>query len=114
MAAISATSPSCDGRIAVFTGGVTASGADHAYRVAVEESNHVLDDLRVGTAVILLGHVADMRRQQDVGRAPQRVIGGQRLTVVNVEGSVTEPTGLQGFDHRIGVDNRPARRVDED
>ena len=37
------------------------AASDHPDRLAVEKGDDVLDDLRVGAAVVLVGHVADMR-----------------------------------------------------
>src|SRR5215471_13117513 len=104
MAVIAVRSSSRDGRM-IKLAWARPSGPDDADWVAIEEGRDILNDLRVGTAVILLCHVADMRRQQDIGCAAQRVICRQRLAIVDVEGGVAEPPGLKRFDDGVGVDN---------
>src|SRR5215470_1853825 len=113
MAVIAPRSSSRDERI-IKSLRACPSGSDDADWVAIEESGDVLDDLRIGTPVILLRDVADMRRQKDVGRAAQWMIYRQRLAIVDVEGRVAEVPCRKRFDNRTGVDDWSSRRVDED
>src|SRR5689334_18359000 len=108
---MSAMSLSRDGRIAICT---AVLAPDYPHWAAVEEGDDVLDDLRVRTAVILLGYVADMRGQDHVRRRAQRMSDRQRLFVVDVEPGIGEASLLQRGDDRVGVADRPARRVDQD
>src|SRR5437660_9861390 len=98
MPVIAATSPSRDGRIttpsASIPAGARPSGCDDANWSAIEESGHVVYDLRVGTAVVFLRDVADMRGQDYVRHGAQRMVYRQRLFIVDVEPGIGEASLL--------------------
>src|SRR5882757_4488805 len=90
------------------------SGLDDADRVSIDEGDDVLDDLRVGAVIVLLGDIADMRGQDYVRRRAQRMVDRQRLFVVDIEPGIGEASLLQRRDNCPRVADRPARGVDED
>ena len=58
-----------------------------------------------------LRNTAHMRRNQHIGRIPQRVIGRQRLGIGDVERSARNLLGLERLDQSGLVDDLPARDV---
>src|SRR5688572_5214139 len=54
-----------------------------------------------------------MRRQYGTGLRAQRVVGGQRLGIVNVEGSAGDALFLEGGGERAGVNDGSAGSVDD-
>jgi hypothetical protein len=68
--------------------------------------------LPVEDPVDLLGHVADVRRGDHGVQRSQRVPGGQRLGVEDVETGAGELARLQGLHESRLVDDRAARCVD--
>src|SRR5579871_6798176 len=56
----------------------------------------------------------DMRRQDRVGGAPQRMIGGHRLVLEHVQPCPGETAFAHRGGERDGVDNGASRRVDDD
>src|SRR3546814_7074541 len=63
----------------------------HALRPAIEEGGDVFDRPAIHQGEVLAGHVADMRRQQDVVEPPQGVVRGQRLAAVDVDRGTADP-----------------------
>ena len=57
----------------------------HAHRLAVEEGADVVHHAGEKGAVVLLGDVAEMRREHDIVELAQRMIDRQRLDVEDVE-----------------------------
>src|SRR5882724_13387272 len=55
-----------------------------------------------------------VRRERNVRQARQRMIFRQRLDVEDVEPGMADVARLQGLDHRVLIDDRAARGVDED
>src|SRR5258708_24309065 len=98
----------------VMMASVPPPSPDNPDRLAVEKTEHIFDDLRVGTAIIFVGDIADMRGQDHVGCSTQRMAGRQRLLVVDVEPGIGEPAFLQGSDHRVGIADRATRGVNQD
>ena len=84
------------------------AGQDVA-RPAVEEGLHQIDRIAIEDPVGLARHVADVRRQQEVRRAPQRVILRQRLLVVDVERGARDLALLEGL--RSGPPDRRSGRA---
>lgn len=63
----------------------------------------------------ILDRVAtDVRRDRDVGRGPQRMIGGERFRVRHVEAGASHGTTFEGGDEGGGVDDGTARDVADD
>src|SRR5262245_35257925 len=86
---------------------------DDPDRLAVEEAANVLDDVRIVALVILLADVAEMRGQHDIVELAERVIGGQRLDVEDVEARAGDLLVLERLEQRAFDDDRPARGVDQ-
>src|SRR5262249_61232347 len=74
-----------DSSLAIFMGGPSwmsvggRSRAQHAHGRAAKEGLHVLEGMAVEHAVGLLGDVAQMRRDHDVGQGAEGMIGRERL-----------------------------------
>src|SRR5271165_3888310 len=102
---MSAMSPSREGRTItpepLIPGRTRGAELNDANRLAVEKGADILDDLRVGAAIVLLGHVADMRGQDHVRRRAQRMVDRQRLLIVDIEPGIGEATRLQRRDDRL-------------
>ena len=91
----------------VYPAGSTRTGSPSSQR------HDVLDDAGVVGRVVLPGDVADVRGEQRVGQRPQRVVGRQRLVVVDVERGAGDPLLAQRLDQRRLVDDRAAGGVDQ-
>ncbi|KPY50464.1 hypothetical protein ALO56_05267 [Pseudomonas viridiflava] len=74
----------------------------------------VLDHQAIEGLVIVLGNVADMRRRQHVAQRAERVVFRERLGIEHVQSGSGDSALLQGFDQRRFVDDRPARRIDDE
>lgn len=64
--------------------------------------------------VVRRRRAADVRRDDDVLGAPQRVAVGQRLRVRHVEGGAADQARVQGLDQVRRVDDGPARDVGDE
>ena len=80
---------------------------------AAERGHDLLGDDDAGAILRLVRRARQMRREQQVGRVAQRRVGGQRLLREDVERRAGELARAQRLDERGLVDQRAARRVDE-
>src|SRR5262249_25091331 len=58
---------------------------DDPHGLAVEPSSDVIDDVRKVFPVVLLAHIAEMRRDDDIVHLTERMIERQRLDIENVK-----------------------------
>ena len=63
-----------------------------------------LDDL-IGA----VADVAEVRRQDGARRGAERVVGGERLGVVDIQARPGDRAAVQGSEERPALDDRPAR-----
>ena len=80
-------------------------GVHYSLWVALNEVADVLQGLPVESAVGLLCHIAQMRGQQNIVQAQERMVRRQRLLVEGVESSTRYRARLEGADQSIFVDD---------
>jgi AraC family transcriptional activator FtrA len=81
---------------------------DAARRRSVQVRLDVLHRLRVVGAVVLLGHVSEVRGREEARGGAQFVVGGKWLGVVHVQGRSRDAAGAQGVEECGLVDDRCA------
>src|SRR6266446_10075884 len=81
--------------------------------IGVEPLPNIRDGILEECFVKTLRSVCDMRRRQYVVQRSKRVIRRQRLNVEYVDRRARDLLGLQRADQSLLVDDRPARRVDQ-
>ena len=82
-------------------------------RLPLLPGRDVLHRVFVPVAHGALGHIPDVRSEQRVRGAAQRVIEGQRLAVEDIERRARDRAVAEGGEQRRVVDDRPPRGVDE-
>jgi hypothetical protein len=80
--------------------------------LAVQKRFRVLNALRIKLTPCLGHSVAEMRREHGTVGNSERMVRRQRLLVIDVERR-EDLAGLDGGEERGFVDERPARRVDQ-
>src|SRR5438445_9319878 len=90
-----------------------AGRLQYADRLAIQVRQRILDAVLVILLVDFDDAVPEVRRQYDVGRAGERVTRRQRLTIEDIERG-DNATRLDRGDERVLVDQRSARRIDQD
>src|SRR6478672_6249463 len=70
-------------------------GSEDADRGVLEVGDDVLDHPGEERRVDVLRDVAEVRCQQRAGRGPERVVGGQRLLVEDVETDTAQLPGVE-------------------
>src|SRR5579859_5720257 len=81
---------------------------DHPQLGPLQVRLDVLDGLAVEDLVGTAGDIADVGREHGVGEGPERVVGGQRLDVEDVEAGPGDPSLRQRLDEGGLVDKRPS------
>src|SRR5262245_7326636 len=84
------------------------------HRLAVEEIADIGDDVGIIDPVVLHADVAEMRREHDVVELAEWMVDRQRLDVEHVETGTADAGSGERRDQRLLVDDRPARRVDQE
>src|SRR5215475_11754061 len=107
-----------DSSLAIFMGGpswmsVGAVSAQHAHGRATEEGLHVLQGMAVEHAIGLLGDVAQMRRDHDVGQRAEGMVGREGLGLEHVEPGARDGAVAEGTHQRGLVHDGPPRGVHE-
>src|SRR5258708_6860923 len=80
----------------------------------IEAFLDVLERIAVEAAQVLVVDVAEVRREGHVLHLAQRMVGGERLAVVDIERCVSDTAALQRPQHRLLVDQGATRDVHED
>src|SRR4029077_2341249 len=70
----------------------------HLAGPAGQEKTHVVRQKRHHIILILVEKSADMRRQEDVGKLPERTVGGQRLGAGHIQDGRVE-AGFKHYPH---------------
>src|SRR6202521_1712705 len=81
--------------------------------VCVEPLANIRDGILVERLVKTMRHVSDMRRCQHVVQRPERVRRRQRLNIEYVDRRAADLLVLQHADQSLLLDDRPARRIDQ-
>ena len=103
------------GTAALGLKGDPRAGQDAAQRLLIPSSHSAMaaTPSRKKISVRSVGDVADVRRGEHVGHRAQRMAGGQRFGVEDVERGARDRARPQRLDQRGLVDDRPARRIDQ-
>src|ERR1700745_117870 len=81
-------------------GNFSAKLVERAQHLAFEEGANVLDRMRIEQAIVLLRHVSQMRREEEIVERRQRMAGGQRLRLEDVERGAGDAVFAQNGDER--------------
>src|SRR6185437_17006715 len=88
---------------------------DAAHRpAAAQHQRQFLTDPPLARGIETSGSGGDMRGEDNVVHAEQRIVAARRLLFQDVEPGAGDPALLQRLDQRRLVDSRPAPRVDEE
>src|SRR3954454_663713 len=95
-------------------GGGLRFGRQWSLDAPVEPRLDVLDRVGEEDGVVLARHVAEMRRQDGAGSGAERIVLAEGLAVGDVERGGRDRAVVQGAQQGAGVEERPARGVDEE
>ncbi len=85
---------------------------DVEQRLAAEHAANLIGGKADGTRSRTRGDAGDVGSEQEVGAAPEGMVGGQRLGIGDVERGA-DATRVKRFNEGVGVDDGSARGVDQ-
>src|SRR5258706_7529419 len=84
----------------------------NADRIAGEEGANIFGSFAVKSAVVLIGNVAEVRREDYIFEASQSVIRVQRFLIEDIERGACDFTGFERGDERAFLHDGAARSID--
>src|SRR4029078_12228359 len=99
--------------VSVFPGCRLAHDVDHGFEIAGKKFSHIAGDGRHRSIFVTLRITAEMRKDRQVFRLPQWIVGRQRLLRKDIEAGTGDFSCLEGSDQSRLIDDAAARDIDQ-